>query len=422
MKSQTLTIAIIVGMILGVVLGIAVHASGDAGTIKTFADTVSLLTTIFLRLIRMIIAPLVFSTLVAGIAGMHDMKTVGRIGVKTLGWFLLISSLSITLGMVLAGTLQPGAGSGLTLPDAGTSTGVTATGLNLSTFVEHLVPKSVVEAMANNEILQIVVFSVFFGTAMLAVGERTKPLLDIIATVSLIMLKVTGYVMWFAPLAVFGAMAAVLAKQGVSALSAYATLVVEFFLGIALLWVLLIGAGYSVIGTRVFRLLVRLREPILLAFSTASSEAAYPKTLEELERFGCSNKVASFVLPMGYSFNLDGSMMYCAFAVLFLAQAYGVDIGFGKAFAIGLTLMVTTKGIAGVPRAGLVVIAAALPMVGVPETALGLLIGIDQFFDMARTATNVVGNGVATAVVSKWESELGEEHAEDWVPAGAAAA
>ncbi|HLY56755.1 MAG TPA: dicarboxylate/amino acid:cation symporter, partial [Stellaceae bacterium] len=285
-----------------------------------------------------------------------------------------------------------------------------------------LVPKSVVEAMANNEILQIVVFSVFFGTAMLAVGERTKPLLDIIATVSLIMLKVTGYVMWFAPLAVFGAMAAVLAKQGVSALSAYATLVVEFFLGIALLWVLLIGAGYSVIGTRVFRLLVRLREPILLAFSTASSEAAYPKTLEELERFGCSNKVASFVLPMGYSFNLDGSMMYCAFAVLFLAQAYGVDIGFGKAFAIGLTLMVTTKGIAGVPRAGLVVIAAALPMVGVPETALGLLIGIDQFFDMARTATNVVGNGVATAVVSKWESELGEEHAEDWVPAGAAAA
>jgi Na+/H+-dicarboxylate symporter len=219
--------------------------------------------------------------------------------------------------------------------------------------------------------------------------------------------------MALAPLAVFGAVAAILARQGVAALGTYATLMVEFFFGIFLLWGVLLTAGYLALGGRVFRLLVRLREPILLAFSTASSESAYPKTLEELERFGCSNRVASFVLPMGYSFNLDGSMMYSSFAVLFLAQAYGVEVGFAKAVEIGLTLMVTTKGIAGVPRASLVVIAATLPMVGVPETALLLLIGIDQFFDMARTATNVVGNGIATAVVSRWENDLGPEKPED---------
>jgi Na+/H+-dicarboxylate symporter len=413
MKSRTLTIAIVVALVAGIAVGTAVHSSLSDASIKSFAETVSLLTTVFLRLIRMIIAPLVFSTLVAGIAGMRDVQTVGRIGGKTLLWFLSISSLSITLGMVLVALFQPGVGSGLSLPDAGAASGVPVTGFTLSNFIEHLVPKSIVEAMANNEILQIVVFSLFFGTAMLAVGERAKPLLGLIATVSQVMLTVTNYVMMAAPLAVFGAVAAILARQGLGAISTYATLMAEFFFGIALLWVVLIVAGYLVIGHRVFRLLVRLREPILLAFSTASSESAYPKTLEELERFGCSNKVASFVLPMGYSFNLDGSMMYCAFAVIFLAQAYGVEVGFGQAFAVGLTLMVTTKGIAGVPRAGLVVIAATLPMLGVPETALLLLIGIDQFFDMARTATNVLGNGVATAVVSRWENELGPEQAED---------
>ena len=412
MSSRTLTLLIVAGMVLGTALGIVVHGAADPSTAKSFADMVLLLTSIFLRLIRMIIAPLVFSTLVAGIAGMHDLKTVGRIGGKTLLWFLGISTISITLGLSLAALLKPGIGTGLALPEA-PSSGVAATGFTVNNFIEHLVPKSVVEAMANNEILQIVVFSVFFGSAMLSVGERAKPLLAIFETVSQVMLSVTRYVMYFAPLAVFGAMAAVLARQGVGAFAAYGTLAAEFFLGILLLWCVLLAAGYLVIGPRVFRLAIRLKEPLLLAFSTASSESAYPKTLEELERFGCAREVASFVLPMGYSFNLDGSMMYCAFAVLFLAQVYGVELGFGQAVALGLTLMVTTKGIAGVPRAGLVVIAAALPSLGIPENGLLLLIGIDQFFDMARTGTNILGNGVATAVVAHWEGRLEPEGAID---------
>jgi Na+/H+-dicarboxylate symporter len=412
MNTRWLTAAIAGGMVLGAGLGIAVHGGTDAAGAKGFADTVGLLTTVFLRLIRMIIAPLVFSTLVAGIAGMHDLKTVGRIGGKTILWFLVISTLSITLGLVLVGTLQPGVNTGLTLPEAGKASGVAAASLSLQGFVEHLVPKSIVEAMANNEILQIVVFSLFFGTAALAAGERAKPMVALIAALSQVMLTVTNYVMLFAPFAVFGAMAAVMARQGVGALATYGTLVVEFFLAIGLLWLILIGAASLVLGGRVGRLLVRLREPILLAFSTASSESAYPKTLEELERFGCSNKVASFVLPMGYSFNLDGSMMYSSFAVMFLAQVYGVEISLAQQVVLGLTLMVTTKGIAGVPRASLVVIAAALPTVGVPEGSLILLLGIDQFFDMARTATNVLGNGVATAVVAKWENQLDAERTE----------
>jgi Na+/H+-dicarboxylate symporter len=311
--------------------------------------------------------------------------------------------------MVLVSWLGPGVGTGLVLPDAATASGVSTEGLTLAGFVAHLVPKSIVEAMANNEILQIVVFSVFFGTAALAVGERAKPLVALVATLSRVMLELTGYVMNFAPVAVFAALASVVAKQGLGALAAYGTLVGEFYFGIALLWAILIGGAYLALGRRAFRLVARLREPLLLAFGTASSEAAYPKTLEQLERFGCSGKVASFVLPLGYSFNLDGSMMYCAFAAMFLAQVYQVPMDFGRAVAIALTMMVTTKGIAGVPRAGLVVVAAMLPMIGVPESGLILLIGIDQVFDMARTATNILGNGVAAAVVSRWENQLGEE-------------
>jgi Na+/H+-dicarboxylate symporter len=410
MKSRTLTVAIVIGMVSGILAGAAARAAiPDPATLKGFAATIGLLADIFLRLIRMVIAPLVFSTLVAGIAGMQDMRAVGRIGGKTMAWFVLVSSLSITLGMVLVSWLGPGVGTGLVLPDAATASGVSTEGLTLAGFVAHLVPKSIVEAMANNEILQIVVFSVFFGTAALAVGERAKPLVALVATLSRVMLELTGYVMNFAPVAVFAALASVVAKQGLGALAAYGTLVGEFYFGIALLWAILIGGAYLALGRRAFRLVARLREPLLLAFGTASSEAAYPKTLEQLERFGCSGKVASFVLPLGYSFNLDGSMMYCAFAAMFLAQVYQVPMDFGRAVAIALTMMVTTKGIAGVPRAGLVVVAAMLPMIGVPESGLILLIGIDQVFDMARTATNILGNGVAAAVVSRWENQLGEE-------------
>ncbi|TCO81129.1 Na+/H+-dicarboxylate symporter [Plasticicumulans lactativorans] len=419
MRSNKLTSYILVAMVLGVITGQAVRELvPDPEWVKSFAANISLLTEIFLRLIKMIIAPLVFTTLVVGIAKMDDIGTVGRIGAKTLLWFVGASAVSITLGMLLVNLFQPGVASGLTLPDAGAVTGLQKSALSLKEFVAHLVPKSVIEAMATNEILQIVVFAVFFGLAAAALGQRTRALIADLDMLAHIMLKVTTFVMNFSPIAVFAAMAAIVARQGLGVLATYGKFIGEFYIGIALLLILLVAAASLVLGRRVLRLVKYLREPTLLAFSTASSEAAFPKTLEQLERFGCSNKVASFVLPMGYSFNLDGSMMFCAFASMFVAQVYGVDMSIGSQVALALTLMITSKGIAGVPRASLVVVAATLPSVGIPEAGLLLLIGIDQFFDMGRTAVNVIGNGIATAVVSKWEGDLQPHaHAEPAAPA-----
>jgi Na+/H+-dicarboxylate symporter len=367
-------------------------------------------TTLFLRLIKMIIAPLVFSTLVVGIAKMGDAKEVGRIGIKALLWFVIASVMSLTLGLILVNLFRPGdalhiAGA---VPAATAASGITASGLTLAEFVTHLVPTSIADGMAKNEILQIVIFSIFFGTGAAAVGARANPLIEAIDGIAHIMLKVTGYVMNFAPVAVFAAVAGVVAKSGVSVLKTYGVFMGEFYFGIVLLWALLALAGILFVGPRILKLLAELREPALLAFSTASSEAAYPKTLEGLERWGVKNRLAAFVLPIGYSFNLDGSMMYCTFATLFIAQAYGIEISVATQLTMMLVLMLTSKGMAGVPRASLVVIAATLGQFHIPEAGLLLLIGIDHFLDMARSATNVVGNGIATAVVAKWEGELSE--------------
>jgi Na+/H+-dicarboxylate symporter len=289
---------------------------------------------------------------------------------------------------------------------------VAASALSLRGFIEHTIPSSVLDAMARNEILQIVVFSLFFGTAMAALGERSRLVLDVLDAVSHIMLKVTGYVMMFAPLAVFGALASTVAKEGLGIIGVYGLFIGEFYFALLVLWIVLICLGGFIIGPRVLNLMRRVREPLILAFSTASSEAAYPKTLEQLERFGCSNRVASFVLPMGYSFNLDGSMMYCTFAVMFVAQVYGIELSLSQQILLVAVLMLTSKGIAGVPRAALVVIAATLPQFNIPEAGLLLLLGVDHFLDMGRSATNVIGNSIATAVVSKWEGELGAEGAQ----------
>jgi Na+/H+-dicarboxylate symporter len=356
---------------------------------------------------------------VVGIAKMGDITTVGRIGGKALGWFLFASLISLTLGLVLVGLLVPGKAMQLTPPTASQASGIQATGLSIEGFLSHTIPTSILDAMARNEILQIVIFSVFFGTAMAALGERSKPVIVLLDAVSHIMLKVTGYVMLFAPLAVFGALASMVAKEGLAIIGVYGLLIGEFYLGIAILWAVLIGLGVVVVGPPILRLVRRLREAVLLAFSTASSEAAYPKTLEELERFGVSNRIASFVLPVGYSFNLDGSMMYCTFAVMFIAQVYGIEITLAQQIAMVAILMLTSKGIAGVPRASLVVIAATLVQFNIPEAGLLLLLGIDHFLDMGRSATNVIGNSVATAVVSKWEGEL-RHHAAALQPAQAA--
>jgi Na+/H+-dicarboxylate symporter len=283
---------------------------------------------------------------------------------------------------------------------------VSTGGLSLEGFIEHTIPTSVLDAMARNEILQIVVFSLFFGVAMVALGERSRPVLALLDAVSHIMLKVTGYVMLFAPLAVFGALASVVAQQGLQIIRVYGVFMSEFYVGLLVLWAILIALGALVIGPSILALMGRMRGPALLAFSTASSEAAYPKTLEELERFGISNRIASFVLPVGYSFNLDGSMMYCTFAVMFIAQAYGITIPVGQQVVMVAILLLTSKGMAGVPRASLVVIAATLSFFRIPEAGIVLLLGVDHFLDMGRSATNVIGNAVASAVVARWEGEL----------------
>ncbi|KQZ34672.1 dicarboxylate/amino acid:cation symporter [Duganella sp. Root1480D1] len=407
-NKNRLTTYILVGLALGIFTGYAINVSQAAPQATSFAEYMTLITTLFLRLIKMIIAPLVFSTLMVGIARMGDTKEVGRVGIKTLGWFFIASVLSLTLGLIMVNLFRPGDALLGHIPADGAAAAATlqTSSLSLKEFITHLVPSSIIDGMAKNEILQIVVFSLFFGTAAAAVGKKAEPLIDAVDGVAHIMLKVTGYVMQFAPFAVFAAVAGTIAKSGVGVLQTYGVFMAEFYLSIGVLWAILIFAGFLFLGKRVLKLMSEVKEPTLLAFSTASSEAAFPKTLEGLERFGVRNRIAAFVLPIGYSFNLDGSMMYCTFATVFIAQAYGINMDLGTQVTMMAVLMLTSKGMAGVPRASLVVIAATLSQFKIPEAGLVLLLGIDHFLDMARSATNVVGNSIATAVVAKWEGEL----------------
>jgi Na+/H+-dicarboxylate symporter len=398
---------IFIAMLAGIALGYAVYVQfPDRKAAAEIAGYISIVSDVFLRLIKMLIGPLVFSTLVVGIAHIGDAASVGRVFGKSLAWFLSASLASLLLGLMLANLLQPGVNVGLPLPDVGTSANLATSKFTLKDFVSHLVPRSFFEAMANNEILQIVVFSMFFGVALSALGERAKTLIRGIDELSHAMLKITGYVMKFAPLAVLAAMAATVAVNGLGILMKFAVFMGDFYLGLVLLWAILISAGFVFLGPRISRLMLLIREPFLLAFATASSEAAYPKILDALDRFGVRRKVSAFVMPMGYSFNLDGSMMYCTFAVLFIAQAYGIHLPLGTQFTMLLILMLTSKGIAGVPRASLVVIAATLNHFDIPEAGLLLVLGVDTFLDMGRSATNAVGNSIASAVVAKWEGAL----------------
>jgi Na+/H+-dicarboxylate symporter len=414
MKSSKLTTWILIGMVLGIVVGYACNImAGNPNTAKEIAGYFAIVTDIFLRLIKMIIAPLVFATLVSGMASMGDSKAVGRIGLKALGWFVTASLISLFLGLLFVGLLQPGHALNLPLPEAGAATSLKTSSLNLKDFITHVFPRSIFEAMAQNEILQILVFSLFFGFAL---GSFKDPvgtsLTNSIEALVHVMLKVTGYVMYFAPVAVFAAVAGAITVQGMGILATYGKFIGSFYLGLLVLWAILVAVGYMFLKSSVFRLLKLIREPVLLAFSTASSEAAYPKTMEQLEKFGVKDRIIGFVLPLGYSFNLDGSMMYQAFAALFIAQAYGVPMSIGQQLTMLLVLMVSSKGMAGVPRGSLVVVAAVLPMFNLPEAGLLLIMGIDHFLDMGRTATNVIGNSIATAVVAKWEGGLGEPQEE----------
>ena len=404
-----LTFYIVIALVLGLGTGWALHeairASGPAtaAVLKDAAQIFPLLTTIFLRLIKMIIAPLVFSALVVGIAHMGDTSALGRVGLRALTWFIGASLISLSLGMVLVHLLQPGAGLALALPPASETSGLDKAAFNLKDFITHIVPASIVDALAKNEIIQIVVFSVFAGVAITTLGERAAPLVRGAEALAEVMLKITNYVMAFAPVAVFAAVANSLAERGPEVIGNLGYFMLSFYLGLMLLWVVLIAIGALFLGGDVVPLVRAIRAPLILAFSTASSEAAYPKTLEALEKYGVPPRIASFMLPLGYSFNLDGSMMYMTFASLFIAQAYGIALSWGAQITMLLVLMITSKGIAGVPRASLVVVAATLPLFGIPEAGLLLILAVDQFLDMGRSATNVVGNAVATAVIARWE-------------------
>ncbi len=423
-------------MVLGIIVGQVIHshymdlaaaAADDAAkkeistALANVAGYFNLLTQIFLRMIKMVISPLVFATLIAGIAHMGGGASVGRIGGKSLLWFITASLVSLTLGLIMVTVFQPGnnqilqqmMSEAVKTNEASTALGKGIETMSLQNFVLHVIPSSIADSIANNEILQIVFFSVFFGIALAAMGEKGHLLLEGIETLSHVMLKVTGYVMYMAPFGVFGAMAAIIAKSGYQAILPLATFMGEFYVTMGLLWALMILVGFLILGPRIGKLISLMVAPLSTAFATASSEAAYPKVLEGLERFGVSNRIASFVLPLGYSFNLDGSMLYCTFASLFIAQATGTVPTLGNQIIMLLVFMVTSKGIAGVPRASLVVIAASMASFGIPVAGMALILGVDAFLDMGRSATNVVGNSLAASVVAKWENELGEPLPDD---------
>jgi Na+/H+-dicarboxylate symporter len=407
-KSNKLTLYIVIAMIAGVILGYFVHQNSEPAFIQSFSKNLKLLTTIFLRLVQMIIAPLVFSTLVVGIAKLGDLKTVGRVGGKALLWFLTASLVSLLIGLVLVNVFQPGAGINLSNADmSGAQDLVGKTQeFSIQKFIEHVFPKSVIDAMANNEILQLVIFSIFFGVATASMGEKANVVVKALDAVAHVILKMVGYVMNFAPLGVFGAIAAVIATKGLDVFVFYGKYLLYFIMGIATLWAVLLLVGFLILGKRLPGLLKSIFPPLIIAFSTTSSEAVFPKLTEELEKFGCKDKIVSFILPLGYSFNLDGSMMYMTFASLAIAQAYGIHIDIGTQLTMLIVLMLTSKGIAGVPRASLVVVTATCAMFNIPPEGIALILPIDHFCDMFRTATNVLGNALATSAVSKWEGSL----------------
>jgi Na+/H+-dicarboxylate symporter len=391
-----------VALVAGISTGWLVYAFASTEQAAYIGDGFSLLSGMFLRLVQMLVAPLILSTLIAGVARAGSGVQMSRLGLRALAWFLCAGLISLALGLVAANILQPGAGFQTHFASKAPSAAPPASALDLETFALHLIPESVFEALADNDILQIVVFSLFAGGALAAMGSKGERLLHACESLGELMLVVTGYVMKLAPLAVFVSMAASVATGGPTVLLSLGKLVGTFYLALLVLWLLMVAVAFGALRRAEATALLRgVREPVMVAFATASSEAAYPAMLAQFERLGVPKSVASFILPLGYSFNLDGSMMYCTFALLFISQAFGVPLSLEQQIGMLLLLMLMSKGMAGVPRSSLVVLTAALPHFQLPEAGLALLIGIDQFLDMGRTATNVFGNSLATAVIAR---------------------
>ena len=396
-----LTTQIFIGLAIGIAIG---HVWPDTGVaIRPLAD-------LFLRLIKMILAPLIFSTLVIGIAGTGDLKAVGRIGLKAIVWFELATTIALVIGLVMVNVIRPGAG--VALPAGADTASLTTMAHSQQSgwdILLHMVPTSVFDAMAKNNILQVVVFASFFGVALAAVGARGAAIVDLLDNVAHVMFKVTGYVMRFAPIGVLAAMAATVGGKGLGILITLGALVLTMYAGLILFVALVIGGAALVTRVPFFSFVRAVREPFLIAFTTASSEAALPKALEVMERFGVPKRIVSFVLPTGYSFNLDGSTLYLSVASVFVAQLAGIELTVGQQVMMMLTLMVTSKGVAGVPRASLVILTATLATFGLPLEGAAILLGVDQIMDMGRTAVNVMGNCIATVVVARWEGEFDDE-------------
>jgi len=406
-----LTTQIFIGLLLGIAAGYlwpstdvnGVHTPGYAEQIKPLAD-------IFLRMIKMILAPLLFSTLVVGIAGTGDMKTMGRIGLKAIIYFEIATTIALFLGLALVNIFQPGAGMAMPIAaDAKAAAALVQNQQHAWDILLHMFPTSVIDSMARGDILQVVIFSIFFGIAIAAIGPKGQPVIDVLESTAQAMFKFTGYVMAFAPIGVFAAIAATVGSKGLGILLTLGKLVGLMYLGLAIFALIVLGSVSYLIRVPFPAFVKAIREPMLIAFTTASSEAALPKSLDIMERFGVPKNIVGFVLPTGYSFNLDGSTLYLSLCSVFVAQMAGVPLTLGQQLMMMLTLMLTSKGVAGVPRASLVVLFATLSQFGLPLEGAAILLAIDQVMDMGRTAINVMGNCIATAVVARWEGVFDDE-------------
>ncbi|MDQ3213322.1 MAG: cation:dicarboxylase symporter family transporter [Acidobacteriota bacterium] len=399
-RGLTLTQQIFIGLLLGILLGAAVDAYHPAWAIyfRPFSQ-------LFLRLIKMVIAPLIFATLVAGIAGAGHFRVVGRMGLRAIIYFEIVTTLALIIGLVAVNIMKPGVGVNLPM---GQQSEITAKAQTWDQILLHVVPESVIDAMARGDVLQIVVFSVLFGIALGMIGEKGRPVIVWCEALAETMFKFTNIVMRYAPIGVGAAIAYTVGHGGLGVLYNLAWLVVTLYLALA---VLILGVFLPIalmFGVPIRKFIKAVKEPAVIAFSTTSSEAALPRAMEVLERLGVPRRIVSFVLPLGYSFNLDGTTLYLSLAAVFVAQAAGVELTTGQQITMLLTLMLTSKGVAGVPRASLVILAGTLASYGLPLEGVTLILGVDELMDMARTMTNVIGNCLATVVVAKWEGEFVE--------------